>query len=77
MVRGASVLCTGAPQSPLRKPARQARLLAKLARAPERNILGDLSTGAQGKRSQQTSLTGVAAECSPAYVSCVRTSHPG
>ena len=41
--------------------ARQARSLAKFDRAPERNILGDLSTGAQGKHSQRTRSAGVAA----------------
>jgi len=66
--------------SHLRKPARQARLLAKLDRAPERNILGDLSTGAQGKRGQQTrwsfdhssaSSAGVATGCDDAYPTTV------
>ena len=51
------------PSSHLRQPARQARLLARLARAAEwscdhsaasRNIRGYLSTAAQGKRSQRT-----------------------
>jgi len=50
------------------KAARQARLLARLARAPERNIPGYLSTGAQGKRSQQARSPGVVAECDNAQL---------
>src|SRR5690606_20157112 len=39
--------------------ARQARVLARLSRAPERNVRGYLSTGAQRKRSQNPRSAGV------------------